>query len=48
MIGAQDAVITPSSANPVKNSIMTLEKLKKGIKLGKKFSIQKMKEEGRK
>ncbi len=51
--GVQVAMIIPftkaeENIDPVKDAIRALKKLRKGITLGKKFSIRKMLEEGRK
>lgn len=51
--GVQVAMIIPFTADeenldPVEDSIRALKKLRKGIILGKKLSIRKMREEGRK
>lgn len=51
--GVQVAMIIPyhqqeESAEPVKDAIRAIKKLRKGITLGKKLSIRKMREEGRK
>jgi prevent-host-death family protein len=51
--GVRVAMIIPfiqkeEGVNPVKNSIRAIKKLKKGITLGKRLSIRKMREEGRK
>lgn len=51
--GVQVAMIIPftkdeEGVDPVKNSIRALKKLRKGVTLGKKLSIRKMREEGRK
>lgn len=51
--GVQVAMIIPftkeeQGIDPIHDSIRALKKLRKGIKLGKKLSIRKMREEGRK
>jgi prevent-host-death family protein len=53
--GVQVAMIIPfnqqennADADPVKDAIRALKKLRKGINLGKKLSIKKMIEKGRK
>ena len=51
--GVQVAMIIPFTQkeegfDPVENAIRTLKKLREGITLGKKLSIRKMLEEGRK
>jgi prevent-host-death family protein len=51
--GVEVAMIIPSTqkeenVDPVKNAIRTLKKLKKDVTLGKKLSIRKMIEKGRK
>lgn len=51
--GVKVAMIIPftqqeKSVNPVKKSIMSLKKLRKGVTLGKKLTVKKMMEEGRK
>lgn len=51
--GVQVAMIIPftqmeEGTDPVKDAIRALKKLRKGITLGKKLSIKKMIEEGRK
>lgn len=51
--GVKVAMIIPfskdeDSIDPVKDGIQALKKLRKGITLGKKLSIRKMREEGRK
>ncbi len=51
--GVQVAMIIPftqkeEGVDPVKNAIRTLKKLRKKVTLGKKLSIRKMLEEGRK
>lgn len=51
--GVQVAMIIPyvqakESVDPVKDAIRALKKLRKGVTLGKKLSIRKMREEGRK
>ena len=51
--GVQVAMIIPftqkeEGVDPVKNSIRAIKKLRKGITLGKKLSVRKMREEGRK
>lgn len=51
--GVQVAMIVPfrnqnETSDPVKDSIRALKKLRKGTTLGKKLSIRKMIEEGRK
>lgn len=51
--GVQVAMIIPftqkeEGVDPVKNSIRAIKKLRKEITLGKKFSIRKMREKGRK
>ena len=51
--GVQVAMIIPFSSkeegmDPIKDAIRALKKLRKGVTLGKKLSIRKMLEEGRK
>jgi antitoxin (DNA-binding transcriptional repressor) of toxin-antitoxin stability system len=51
--GVKVAMIIPftqkeKGVDPVKNSIRAIKKLRKGITLGKKLSVRKMREEGRK
>lgn len=51
--GVQVAMIIPftqkeESTDPVKDAIRALQKLRKGVTLGKKLSIRKMREKGRK
>jgi len=51
--GVQVAMIIPfakkdDGIDPVKDAIRAIKKLRKGITLGKKLSIRKMREEGRK
>lgn len=50
--GVQVAMIIPFTqtderVDPVKDAIRALKKLRKGVTLGKKLSIKKMREEGR-
>lgn len=51
--GTQVAMIIPfpkeeTGGDPIKDAIRALKKLRKGIRLGKKLTIRKMVEEGRK